>query len=122
MDHERRSEVIAREGHKDDHGKARLELVHPSLMFALGSVLAKGAEKYEPWNWAKGMKWSRVFGAMMRHLWAWWAGRGPTSKNFVFGDTDDEWRFSHLWHAACCLMFLIHYEDAAVGEDDRQLK
>lgn len=34
------------------------------------------------------MSWSRVFGALMRHMWCWWGGAQPTGKNFVFGDLD----------------------------------
>lgn len=118
-------ELAAREGKlsseavKHDSDKVRLELIHPTFMFATAMVLTKGAEKYAPWNWAIGFHWSRVFGAMMRHLWAWYGGKGPTNKNFAFGDLDDEWQFSHLWHASCCLMFLIHHEEAGVGTDDR---
>lgn len=65
-------------------------------------------------NWELGMKWSRVFGALMRHLWAWW--------NPLVPDTDPETGRSHLWHAGCCLAFLIAYEARNVGEDDRPKK
>lgn len=107
------------EGVKYDTGKSRIELIAPELPFALGEVLAVGAQKYEERNWEKGMKWSRCFGACMRHLWAWWAGKGLTTKSFLFGELDDETGFSHLWHAACCIMFLIAYEERKIGEDDR---
>ena len=60
-------------------------------------------------NWEKGMKWGRVFGALMRHMWAWWRGQ----------DRDPETGFSHLSHAACCIAFLIAYEHRCIGEDDR---
>lgn len=70
-------------------------------------------------NWEKGMSWGRVFGALMRHLWCWWGGKGPTTKSFLFGDLDDETGYSHLWHAGCCIAFLIAYEERGVGEDDR---
>lgn len=73
-------------------------------------------------NWEKGMKWSRVYGAALRHLFAWFAGRGPTAKSFLFGDLDDEWKFSHLWHAGCCIVFLISYEEWQIGEDDRPIQ
>lgn len=107
------------EGRKDDTGKARIELIAPELIFALAQVLTFGAMKYAPRNWEKGMSWGRVFGALMRHLWAWWGGKGPTTKSFLFGDLDDETEFSHLWHAACCIMFLLAYEERGVGTDDR---
>lgn len=70
-------------------------------------------------NWEKGMKWGRVFGALQRHLWAWWQGKGPTTKSFLFGELDSETGMSHLWHAGACVVFLISYEERKVGEDDR---
>lgn len=60
-------------------------------------------------NWEHGMKWSRPFGALMRHMWAWWRGE----------DKDPETGRSHLWHAGCCIAFLIAYEARGDGEDDR---
>lgn len=106
-------------GRKDDAGKERMDLVPPEGIFAVAKVLGFGADKYGDRNWEKGMKWSRVFGALMRHMWAWWAGKAPTSKNFAFGDTDLETSFSHLWHAGCCIMFLIAFEERGSGTDDR---
>lgn len=109
----------AAEGRKDDGGKVRIELVPPELIFAVGAVLMFGARKYESRNWELGMSWGRVFGALMRHLWAWWGGKGDTAKSFLFGDTDLETEMSHLWHAGCCIAFLIAYEERGVGTDDR---
>ena len=117
-------EILARAsgaggGRKDDAGKLRIELFPPEALFAISDVLTAGARKYEDRNWEKGMRWSRPFGALMRHMWAWWGGKGPTSRNFLFGDTDDETGRSHLWHAGCCMVFLITYEERGVGGDDR---
>ena len=97
------------EGRKDDQDKPRPELIAPEIVEALGTILAYGAKKYEDRNWEKGMKWSRVYGGLMRHLWAWWKGE----------DQDPETGRSHLWHAACNIMFLIAYEARKAGEDDR---
>lgn len=88
------------EGTKHDDGKTPLDLLSPSLLNGIAEVLKFGAEKYEPYNWAKGIKYSRVFSAMQRHMWAFWAGE----------ELDAETDMPHLWHAGCCLMFLIHYE------------
>lgn len=107
------------EGRKDDSDKDRMELLPPELLFSVSKVLTFGARKYDDRNWEKGMRWGRVFGALMRHLWAWWGGRGPTTKSFLFGDLDDETAYSHLWHAGCCIAFLIAYEERGIGEDDR---
>ena len=60
-------------------------------------------------NWEQGMDWSRVYGALQRHLNAWWGGE----------HTDPETGKSHLWHANCCMAFLTTYEIRNVGNDDR---
>ena len=108
-----------KEGTKYDEGKVRVDLLPSEFLYAAATILTFGAQKYDAYNWAKGMKWSRVFGALMRHMWCWWSGKGPTTKNFVFGDLDDETKHSHLWHALCCLLFLVTYEERGIGEDDR---
>lgn len=97
------------EGTKKDEGKIRLDLIPPELLTSVGEILTFGAIKYSERNWEKGMKWGRVYGALMRHLWKWWKGE----------DLDDETGKSHLWHAGCCIAFLITYEARGVGEDDR---
>lgn len=97
------------EGRKDDNGKARYDLLPPELMEGVARVLTFGADKYGERNWEQGMRWGRPFAAMMRHMWAWWRGQGR----------DPETGMSHLWHAACCLAFLIAYEERQIGGDDR---
>lgn len=88
------------EGIKHDGNKAPFDLISVPFLEQIASVLAFGAKKYEAHNWRKGLKYSRVFSALMRHLWAFW--RGETN--------DKETGLPHLAHAACCLMFLMHYE------------
>lgn len=114
-----KSDDVWPEGRKDDKGKVRFDLLPPELLFGVGTILTFGATKYGDRNWEKGMSWGRVFAALMRHMWAWWAGRGPTTKNFAFGALDDETGFSHLWHAGCCIAFLMAYEERQIGIDDR---
>lgn len=97
------------EGRKDDTGKMPMELIPPEFIEATATVLGFGARKYEARNWEKGMDWGRVFGALMRHMWAWWRGE----------KADAETGYSHLWHASCCLAFLIAYEARGTGNDDR---
>lgn len=92
--------VKLKEGTKFDNDKLPLDLWSPYALEETAKVLAFGAIKYEPYNWAKGIKYSRVFSALLRHLWAFWRG-----ENF-----DEETRLHHLAHAMCCLMFLLHYE------------
>lgn len=97
------------EGRKDDGDKAPYHLLAPEMLEATALVLGFGAKKYSARNWEKGMHWSRPFGALMRHMWAWWRGEA----------CDPETGYSHLWHASCCLMFLVAYEARIVGSDDR---
>jgi len=104
-----KSSTATTEGHKYDENKEPMDLIPPEMLYAVASVLHYGAQKYEPRNWEKGMRWGRVFAALMRHMWAWWRGEKE----------DHETGMSHLWHAACCISFLIAYESRGVGEDDR---
>ena len=108
-------------GIKYDEGKERFDLLPPEFLFATSSILGFGAEKYGDRNWEKGFKWGRVFAALNRHLWSWWGGKTETTKNFLLGDLDIETGKSHLWHAACCLAFLITFEERDVGQDDRSI-
>lgn len=96
-------------GLKYDDGKLPLDLLSPHYLEATAAVLQFGAAKYAAYNWAKGMKWSRVYAALMRHLWKWWGGE----------KYDAETGMSHLWHASCCLMFLVHYEATGTGDNDK---
>lgn len=96
-------------GSKFDAGKARLDLLAPEFLTGTAEILDFGARKYGERNWEAGMSWSRPFAALMRHMWAWWAGE----------EKDAETGKSHLWHAACCLMFLIAFEARGAGKDDR---
>lgn len=102
-------EVLASAGIKHDTGKLRYDLISPTSLEGLAEVLTFGANKYSARNWEKGMSYGRVFGAAMRHLWAWWAKKG----------SDPETGFSHLKHALCCIHFLVHYESHGTGTDDR---
>lgn len=97
------------EGVKYDKGKLPIHLFPMDSLWAITSILEFGANKYSARNWENGMDWSRVYSALMRHLTKWWHGE----------DRDDETGHSHLWHAGCCVVFLIAYELRGVGKDDR---
>ncbi|WP_183229376.1 dATP/dGTP diphosphohydrolase domain-containing protein [Bartonella callosciuri] len=97
------------EAHKNDSGKARLELIPPLALIEIGKVLEFGAKKYGADNWRNGMHWSRFHGAALRHLLAWFGGENK----------DSESDLSHLAHAACCLLFLMECEAKQIGRDDR---
>jgi hypothetical protein len=97
-------------GYKYDEGKPRMDLLDPKFLEGIAKVLTFGAKKYDDRNWENGINYGRCYGAAQRHLNLWWS----REKN------DDETGFSHLYHAACCLMFLAHYEYYKMDEwDDR---
>lgn len=85
---------------KKDDGKLPWHLLPSDAVEEVIKVLEFGAQKYEPRGWEKGMAWSRLFSAAMRHLWKWFRGEGM----------DPETGLSHLAHAACCVLFLLAYE------------
>jgi hypothetical protein len=96
-------------GIKHDDGKLPLELLPVDVLEEIAKVLKFGASKYSSNNWRGGFKYSRIFGACLRHLFAWFRGV----------DTDPETGLSHLAHAGCCLFFLLHFVIAKTGTDDR---
>jgi hypothetical protein len=97
-------------GVKHDLGKTMYELLPPEFLEGVAYVLTFGAKKYAARNWEHGIAYGRCFGALMRHLWAWWRGE----------DLDRETGKSHLWHAGCELAFLITFEARGMTQfDDR---
>lgn len=98
-------------GYKDDAGKARFDLVPPEFLIAFAELFAIGANKYADRNWEKGMAWGRVFAAMMRHAWQWWAGERNDA-------TDGQ---HHLLSVAWCAAVLYEYDRIGIGTDDRTI-
>lgn len=90
------------EGKKLDDEKNMLQLLSIPALIGVGWVLTHGAKKYQPRNWEAGILYSRVFGAILRHLFLWW----------MKSDIDDDSGLHHLDHAMCELMFLSHYTKA----------
>ena len=70
-----------------------------------------GNEKYhDPDNWQT-VEIDRYYSAAMRHLLAWRKGE----------DRDQESGYSHLWHAACNLAFMIALEDREIEETEESV-
>jgi len=103
------SDNTKNEGTKHDLGKPRMDLLSSEALVKIAEILTFGAKKYDSHNWRKGLKWSRVYAALQRHLAAWNAG----------DNLDPETGKSHLAHAGCCLMFLLEYEETRKEFDDR---
>ncbi len=81
---------------KFDGGKARFELIPPFALEAAAQVFTFGADKYGDRNWEQGLDYSRLKGALDRHMNAIWKGI----------DLDDESGLPHVGHALCCLLML----------------
>lgn len=97
------------EGVKHDGAKLRFDLIPAEPLQALAHVFTLGANKYGDRNWENGLKWGRVFAAMMRHAWAWWKGER----------NDPEDGQHHLASVAWCALVLMEYERTHPELDDR---
>ena len=98
-------------GTKDDTGKPRYDLIPPDALDELVKGLTHGANKYGDRNWEKGIVYGRIFGAAMRHLWAWWRGE----------EIDKDSGLHHLSLAASEVFFLMAYHKRGMKKfDDRR--
>jgi len=88
-------------GTKFDGDKARLDLIIPEFVEALGTVLTQGAEVHGDNNWKDvDDAERRYYAALYRHLMKYKKGQ----------TVDDESGESHLAHIACNAMFLLWFE------------
>lgn len=96
-------------GIKHDQGKPDMSLLSSIALFKIAEVMSYGKTKYAAHNWRGGFIWSRPLAAAARHLYAYIGGE----------DKDPETGLSHLAHCACCLMFLLEFEETHKNLDDR---
>lgn len=96
-------------GTKYDGEKPRVDLLPVYPLLEEAKVLTYGAAKYNARNWEKGFDWSRAYGALLRHLFAFWQGE----------DIDPESGLHHLAHAKCELDFLFEFTRTHPEFDDR---
>jgi hypothetical protein len=85
------------QGSKYDEEKVPVDLLPPDPLWEVARVLEFGARKYDGWNWYKGIKYTRLYAAALRHMWQWFRGY----------NNDIESGLSHLAHACCCMLFLL---------------
>lgn len=83
-------------GLKYDTDKLPLDLLDPVAIEGLAKVLQFGAHKYASHNWRKGISYTRLIAALLRHTFA--IMRGEL--------TDPESGLPHIDHVGCCWMFL----------------
>ena len=89
----------------------RQDLIAVPFLEQLGLVCGMGAEKYDDDNWRKGYSWRLSYGAMQRHIHAFWTGE----------DNDPESGLPHLAHAAwhCMVLFTYSSQSKYAEHDDR---
>lgn len=96
-------------GLRFNEGKTRHDLVPQFAQQQYAKVLTKGSEKYEERNWELGMKWSKVYSSLKRHLEAFELGE----------DYDKETGLLHTAHIMCNAAFLTEYYKIYPQGDDR---
>lgn len=86
---------------KNDAGKTNWSLMPWEALAEINAVLEFGANKYAAHNWQRGdgFRYTRVLNSLLRHVFAYMRGE----------DTDPESGLSHMAHAGCNVLFLLHY-------------
>lgn len=92
-----------------DAMKIRWDLIPYDTLETVAEVFTHGASKYEDNNWRKGMSYSRMYGAMWRHL----------SKSQRGEDLDKDSYCFHLSQVAWGCLCLLHFQMNNIGKDDR---
>lgn len=96
-------------GVKHDQQKLRVDLLPVPELEGIAEVLTRGAVKYGDRNWEEGIAFGRLYGAALRHMFAFWQGE----------DDDAESGLPHLDHALCELLFLSRMAHTRFDLDDR---
>ncbi len=94
---------------KFDEGKPQHHLLIDEFIDEMIKVREMGSEKYEKWDWLRGLAFSKYQDAIKRHLRAFNSGE----------DVDEESDLHHMAHIAISAMFLYSFQMLGVGEDDR---
>lgn len=97
------------QGSKLDLGKTRMDLLDPLWLEEVAKVMTFGATKYDAHDWRKGIQFSRVLAALLRHVFAILKGQ----------DRDAETGLLHSAHASANLMFLTNFYTSHPEFDDR---
>ena len=88
---------------KHDQGKVKLAHLPFAQLEIIARVLDHGEVKYGRDNWKKG-NFMRYASACLRHLFA----RLKGERN------DPESGLPHLAHAACCILFMMWFDDGDI--------
>lgn len=97
---------------KYDKNKVRMDLLPPYALTEVAKTYTYGSMKYSDNNWQKGLEWSRIYAAALRHLFAYWQGE----------DRDKGSELYHLAHAVYNCLTLLEYYNTHPELDDRMYK
>lgn len=94
-------------GIKYDSDKLEFSLLPKGVLQPVLRVLSFGKKKYAADNWQRvDNSKERYYNALQRHLTQWWEGE----------KTDPETGENHLAHAACCVFFLLWFDNQTTGK------
>ncbi len=96
-------------GTKFDTNKVPMHLLSTVALIEVSKALDFGRQRYGEHNWRGGLKFSRLLGAALRHIFAYLGGESK----------DPDSGLSHIAHAVTTLMFLLEFEVTKPELDDR---
>lgn len=99
------------EGSRYNEGKLKWSLISWKALEPMVEVLMFGANKYDNWNWTKGLKYTEICESLQRHLYAFLEGE----------DNDKESKLKHVSHILCNAMFLSYMFLFRKDMDDRYI-
>lgn len=98
-------------GSRYNKGKLMWHLVSWKALEPMVRVLMFGAQKYNSWNWSKGLSYVEICDSLQRHL-----------NSFIQGeDNDEESKLEHVGHILCNAMFLSYMFLFRKDMDDRYI-
>lgn len=100
---------MSERGIKHDRGKEPLSLIPKESLFKVADVLNYGASKYGKYNFRKGLAFTRLTDAALRHIYKWLDGE----------NLDEESGKCHIAHAATNLIMLLALMKDHPSLDDR---
>lgn len=94
---------------KHDQEKPDMALLPFVGLEKVADAMTYGKKKYSAHNWRKGLGYTRLLSATLRHVSAYLRGE----------DKDPESGISHLAHACCNLLMVLEFETVKPEMDDR---
>lgn len=107
-----KSTIENKGGTKHDGNKPPMSLIPTKALIEEAYVWGMGEKKYGRYNWEKGLIFSRLIDAILRHVTAY--NNGET--------LDPESGRSHMAHIRCDAAMLIEFESTRPDLDDRRKK